>query len=97
MGNDGVDGSYELNGSLMISVRLIFAAMSDARPGRFYSVDELAALLRVYDKAGLRKQLQVMAGAPDPRGSFKLLQGPSDEFFRRVSLTLCAPLETKSS
>ena len=81
----------------MISARSIFAAMSDVRPGRFYSVDELAALLRVHDKAGLHEQLKVMAGAPDLGGSFKLLTGPSDEFFRRVSLTLCAPWEAKSS
>ena len=37
----------------MISVSSIMAAMSDVRPGRFYSVDELAATLRVRDKAAL--------------------------------------------
>ncbi len=69
----------------MVAATLIFAAMSDARPGRFYSVDELAALLRVHDKEELREQLQVMAGAPDLDSSFRLLKGPSDEFYRPVS------------
>jgi hypothetical protein len=82
----------------MISATLIFAAMSDARPGRFYSVDELASLLRVPDRNELREQLQVMVGDPDLDSSFRLLKGPSDEFYRRVSFvptpTLCGPWET---
>jgi len=81
----------------MISARSIFAAMPDARPGRFYSVDELAALLRVQDKAELRERLQVISGALDLHGSFKLVRGPSDEFYRRIllvpTLTFCAPVE----
>jgi hypothetical protein len=78
----------------MISAGSVFAAMPDARPGRFYSVDELAALLRVQDQAELRERLRVMAATPDLHGSFKLVGGPSDEFYGRVSLvptlTLCA-------
>ena len=79
----------------MVSASLIIAAMSDGRPGRFYSVDELASVLRVPDKAELHEQLRTMAGDPDIHSSFKLLQGSSDDFYRRVSfaptLTLCEP------
>jgi hypothetical protein len=79
----------------MVSATLIIAAMSDGRPGRFYSVDELASVLRVPDKAELHEQLRTMAGDPDVHSSFKLLKGSSDDFYRRVSfaptLTLCAP------
>ncbi len=58
--------------------------MSDVRPGRFYSVDELAATLRVTDKTALREQLRSMAGAPDLHSPFQIRQGVSDEFYRRV-------------
>jgi hypothetical protein len=85
----------------MVSASLIVAAMSDVRPGRFYSVDELAAVLRVQDKAALHEQLRTMVGDPDVHSPFKLLQGSSDDFYRRVSfaptLTLCEPWETKVS
>ena len=85
----------------MVSASLIIAAMSDSRPGRFYSVDELAAVLRVPDKAELHAQLRTMVGDPDIHGSFKLLQGSSGDFYRRVSfapiLTLCTPWESKVS
>jgi hypothetical protein len=85
----------------MVSTSLIIAAMSDARPGRFYSVDELAAVLRVSDKTALHEQLRTMVGDPDIHSSFKLRQGSSDDFYRRVSfvptLTLCEPWETKVS
>ncbi len=85
----------------MVSASLIIAAMSDSRPGRFYSVDELASVLRVPDKAELHAQLRTMVGDPDIHGSFKLLQGASGDFYRRVSfapiLTLCAPWESKVS
>ncbi len=78
----------------MLSSSSIIAAMSDDRPGRFYSVDELASVLRVTDKAELHAQLRTMAGDPDIHSSFKLLKGSSDDFYRRVSfapnLTLCA-------
>lgn len=69
----------------MISANMIFAAMSDVRPGRFYSVDELAAVLRVEDTAELREQLRVMAGDTDRHSSFKLLKGPSEEFYQRIA------------
>ena len=62
------------------------AAMSDARPGRFYSVDELAAVLRVDDKKALHEQLRSIAADPDLQGAFRLLQCSSDEFYRRVSV-----------
>jgi hypothetical protein len=79
----------------MVSTSLIIAAMTDDRPGRFYSVDELAAVLRVPDKSELHEQLRTMAGDPDIHSAFKLLQGSSDDFYRRVSfaptLTLCIP------
>ena len=85
----------------MVSASLILAAMSDSRPGRFYSVDELAAVLRVPDKTELHQQLRTMAGDPDVHSSFKLLKGSSDDFYRRVSfaplLTLCASWESKVS
>ena len=85
----------------MVSASLIIAAMSDGRPGRYYSVDELAAVLRVPDKTELHAQLRTMAGDPDIHSSFKLLQGSADDFYRRVSfapiLTLCEPWETKVS
>jgi hypothetical protein len=85
----------------MVSASSIIAAMSDGRPGRFYSVDELAAVLRVSDKAELHSQLRTMVGDPDIHSSFKLLQGSADDFYRRVSfaptLTLCEPGETKLS
>ena len=85
----------------MVSTSLIIAAMSDGRPGRFYSVDELASVLRVPDKAELHAQLRTMAGDPDIHNAFKLLQGSSDDFYRRLSfapiLTLCAPWESKVS
>jgi len=85
----------------MVSASLIIAAMSDGRPGRFYSVDELASVLRAPDKAELHEQLRTMAGDPDIHSAFKLLQGSSDDFYRRLSfapiLTLCAPWESKVS
>ena len=68
----------------MVSASLILAAMSDGRPGRFYSVDELAAVLRVSDKTELHEQLRTMVGDPEIHSSFKLLQGSSDDFYRRV-------------
>jgi hypothetical protein len=83
----------------MVSSSLIFAAMSDNRPGRFYSVDELASVLRVPDRAQLHAQLRIMADAPDIHSSFKLLQGSSDDFYRRVSsapaFTLCPAWQSK--
>jgi hypothetical protein len=85
----------------MVSSSLILAAMSDGRPGRFYSVDELASVLRVPDKAELHEQLRIMVGDPDIHSSFKLIQGSSGDFYRRVSfgptLTLCEPWESKVS
>ena len=85
----------------MVSTNLIIAAMSDGRPGRFYSVDELAAVLHVSDKRELHAQLRTMVGDPDSHSSFKLLQGSSDDFYRRVSfapiLTLCEPWESRVS
>jgi hypothetical protein len=68
----------------MIPVSSIVAAMTDVRPGRFYSVDELAAVLKVRDKAALHAQLRTLAGAPDIRSSFGIVQGSSSEFYRRV-------------
>ena len=76
----------------MISVSSIMAAMSDVRPGRFYSVDELAATLRVRDKAALHEKLRNMASAPDVDGPFQIFQGASDEFYRRVSLGAFRPI-----
>jgi hypothetical protein len=85
----------------MVSASSIFAAMSDVRPGRFYSVDELAAVLHVADKAELHKQLRAMASAPDIHGSDRLLQSSSADFYRRVSfapaITLCGPRETNAN
>jgi hypothetical protein len=85
----------------MISASLIFAAMSDARAGRFYSVDELATSLRVQDRTEFHEQLRMMASFPDLQGSCRLLQGSSDQFYRRVSsapaLTLRGPWETRTS
>ena len=85
----------------MVSASLIIAAMSDSRPGRFYSVDELAAVLRVPDKMELHQQLRTMVGDPDVHSSFKLVKGSSDDFYRRVSfaplLTLCESWESKVS
>ena len=85
----------------MVSASLIIAAMSDSRPGRFYSIDELAAVLRVSDKTELHEQLRTMAGDPDMHSSFKLLQGSADDFYRRVSfaptLTVSEPWESKVS
>lgn len=69
----------------MVSASSILAAMSDDRPGRFYSVDELAAVLRVSDKAELRALLRTMVGDPDTHSSFRLLEGSSADFYRRVS------------
>ena len=82
----------------MISANAIMAAMSDVRPGRFYSVDELAALLGVQDKAALHAQLRTMAGDPDVRGAFKLIQASSEDFYRRVSLapTVVLPAEAET-
>lgn len=83
----------------MVSASSIIAAMSDGRPGRFYSVDELAAVLRVTDKAELHAQLRTMVGDPDVHSLYKLLQGSSDDFYRRVSfapiLTLCDSWDSK--
>jgi hypothetical protein len=80
---------------MMVSSSVIIAAMSDDRPGRFYSVDELASVLRVPDKTELHQQLRTMAGDSDIHSSFKLVQGSSDDFYRRASfapnLTLCPP------
>jgi hypothetical protein len=85
----------------MVSADSIIAAMWDVRPGRFYSVDELAAVLRTPDKAALHEQLRIMAGDPDIQSPFKLLQGSSDDFYRRVSvapaLTLCERWGTNAS
>jgi hypothetical protein len=85
----------------MISASSIIAAMSDVRPGRFYSVDELAAVLRIPDKAALHEQLRTMAGDPDIHSPFRLLQGASGDFYRRVAfapmLTLCEPWESQVS
>jgi hypothetical protein len=76
----------------VISVSSIMAAMSDVRPGRFYSVDELAATLRIRDRAALHEQLRNMATAPDVDGPFQIFQGASDEFYRRVSLGAFRPI-----
>jgi hypothetical protein len=85
----------------MVSANLIIAAMSDSRPGRFYSIDELAAVLHVSDKMELHAQLRTMAGDPDIHSSFKLLQGSADDFYRRVSfapiVTSCEQWESKVS
>jgi hypothetical protein len=85
----------------MVSSSLIIAAMTDDRPGRFYSVDELASVLRVRDKRELHEQLRTMAGDPDIHSAFKLLRGSSDDFYRRVSfaplLTLCPSLVSNVS
>ena len=62
------------------------AAMSDVRPGRFYSVDELAAVLRVDDKHALHAQLRSIAADPTTQGAFRLVQCSSDEFYRRISV-----------
>ena len=62
----------------------IIAAMPDVRPGRFYSVDELGAALHVEDRTALREQLRAMAHDPDMDTSFKIRQGASDEFYRRI-------------
>jgi hypothetical protein len=79
----------------------IMAAMSDVRPGRFYSVDELASVLRVQDKRALHEQLRTMVGDPDGHSTFRLLQGSSDDFYRRISVastfTLCEPWKTEAS
>ena len=80
---------------MIVSSSAIIAAMSDDRPGRFYSVDELASVLRVPDKTEFHQQLRAMASDSDIHSSFKLVQGSSDDFYRRISfapnLTLCAP------
>jgi hypothetical protein len=85
----------------MVSASLIIAAMSDGRAGRFYSVDELASVLRVPDKMALHEQLRTMAGDPDVHSSFKLVQGSSGDFYRRFSfapsLTFGPSWETKVS
>jgi hypothetical protein len=84
-----------------LSAGAIIAAMSDVRPGRFYSVDELAVLLHVQDRTGLHAQLRTMVSDPDVDNAFKLLQGSSDDFYQRVSVlplpTLCGPWETTVS
>jgi len=72
-------------GPPLISASSIIAAMSDNRPGRFYSVDELAALLRVQDKVALHRQLRAMVADPDLPSGFKLRLGSSDDFYRPVS------------
>ena len=69
----------------MIPVRSIVAAMWDVRPGRFYSVDELAVALDVENRAALREQLRAMARDADVHNPFKICQGSSDEFYRRLS------------
>jgi hypothetical protein len=71
-------------GTTVISASAIFAAMSDIRPGRFYSVDELAVTLRVADRTALLEQLRNMADAPNVHDTFKLCQAASPEFYRRV-------------
>jgi hypothetical protein len=60
--------------------------MSDARPGRFYSVDELAAVLHVDDKNALHEQLRTIAGDPNTEGAFRLRQCSSDDFYQRVTV-----------
>ena len=70
----------------MISANAILEAMSDIRPGRFYSVDELAVTLRVSDRNALLGQLRSMASTPDVNGAFRICEGASDEFYRRVPL-----------
>ena len=59
-------------GSTVIPASAIFAVMSDVRPGRFYSVDELAVTLRVSDRAALHEQLRSMVIAPGIHDTFKL-------------------------
>jgi hypothetical protein len=74
-------------GSTVISASAIFAAMSDVRPGRFYSVDELAVTLRVPDRVALHEQLRSMANTPDVHGGFRICQAAADDFYRRVPFT----------
>jgi hypothetical protein len=62
----------------------IIAAMWDVRPGRFYSVDELASALQVEDRAALREQLRAMARDTNVENPFKISRGGSDEFYRRI-------------
>jgi hypothetical protein len=64
---------------------VILAAMSDVRPGRFYSVDEIAAALQVEDRGELREQLRAMAHDLHVDDPFKISQGPSEEFYRRIT------------
>jgi hypothetical protein len=71
-------------GTTVISASAIFAAMSDIRPGRFYSVDELAVTLRVVDRTALLEQLRSMVDAPNVHDTFQLCQAVSAEFYRRV-------------
>jgi hypothetical protein len=72
--------------------------MSDSRPGRFYSVDELATVLRIQDKAALHEQLRTMVDDPDLPSGFRLLRGSADDFYRRASFApvpmLCGPWHT---
>jgi hypothetical protein len=74
-------------GSTVIPASAIFAAMSDIRPGRFYSVDELAVTLRVSDRGALHEQLRSMATTPDAHDTFRIFQAASAEFYRRVPFT----------
>jgi len=75
----------------LISVTAIMAAMTDVRPGRFYSVDELAAVLRVADKNALHQQLRIMADDPDVQPAFRLVQCAANDFYRRVSVLPAPP------
>jgi hypothetical protein len=68
----------------VIPVSAIIAAMCDVRPGRFYSVDELAAALHVEDRGALREQLRALARDTDADNPFRISQGGSDEFYRRI-------------
>jgi hypothetical protein len=82
----------------MIPVSSIIAAMSDVRPGRFYSVDELAVVLGVRNRAALQEQLRTMACDPDVHNPFKINQGSSDEFYRRAfSAPMAPPSQTPPS
>jgi hypothetical protein len=79
----------------MVPLSSIIAAMSDVRPGRFYSVDELAVVLGVRNRAALQEQLRTMACDLDVHNPFKISQGSTDEFYRRAfSAPMAAPSGT---
>ena len=80
----------------------IMAAMSDVRPGRFYSVDELASVLRVQDK-GERSTRNfgpwwAIRMATARFGSCKVRRTTSTTHLRRFqAFTLCETWKTEAS